>query len=342
MDPITQGAVGAAFAQTSADKDKVKAFAIFGALAGMAPDLDVFIQSSTDPFLFLEFHRHFTHSLVFIPIGALLVTLALYRLWRHPLSFRQAYLAAFIGYATHGLLDACTSYGTQLLWPFSNVRIAWNNVSVVDPLFTIPLIALVVIAARRESRAIMLTSLVWVFGYLLFGVYQHDRAVATAHAMAIERGHTPNRLTVKPGFANLMLWKSIYEHQNNYFVDGIRVAFDEQVCVGTRIEKYSQRKHLPKLDLASQQALDIERFRWFSQDYLAVQQHDNAIIDIRYSAVPNDIAPMWGIDIDVNAQPDAHAKYLTMRRINNEQTQQLMDLLAGKTCAPLRSSNDQA
>ena len=41
----------------------------------MAPDLDVLFQSPTDPILFLEFHRQFTHSLVFIPIGALLVFL---------------------------------------------------------------------------------------------------------------------------------------------------------------------------------------------------------------------------------------------------------------------------
>ena len=46
------------------------------------------------------------------------------------------------GYATHGLLDACTSYGTVLFWPFSNERLTWNNISIVDPLLTIPALIL--------------------------------------------------------------------------------------------------------------------------------------------------------------------------------------------------------
>ena len=62
------------------------------------------------------------------------------------LGFKRVYLFSFAGYATHALLDACTTYGTQLFLPFSNTRVAWNNVSVVDPLFTIPLAVLVIFA----------------------------------------------------------------------------------------------------------------------------------------------------------------------------------------------------
>jgi inner membrane protein len=71
MDPVSQGVVGAAFAQTAARRGQLATVAWYGALGGMAPDLDVLFQSPTDPLLFLEFHRQFTHSLVFIPFGAL-------------------------------------------------------------------------------------------------------------------------------------------------------------------------------------------------------------------------------------------------------------------------------
>ena len=43
-----------------------------------------------------------------------------------------------IGYATHGIIDSLTSYGTQLFWPFSNDRFATNTISIIDPLFTLP------------------------------------------------------------------------------------------------------------------------------------------------------------------------------------------------------------
>ena len=66
MDPLTQGTVGAALAQSSADKKNIFKASVIGFLAGLTPDLDVLIQSSSDPILFLEYHRQFTLSLIHI------------------------------------------------------------------------------------------------------------------------------------------------------------------------------------------------------------------------------------------------------------------------------------
>ena len=74
MDPLSQGIVGSVAAQQKSSKEKILLITIIGFLSGMAPDLDVFIRSSHDPLLAIEFHRQFTHSLAFIPIGALIVT----------------------------------------------------------------------------------------------------------------------------------------------------------------------------------------------------------------------------------------------------------------------------
>ena len=142
MDPITQGTVGAAFAQSTANKNNILRIGVIGFIAGLAPDLDVLIRSSNDPILFLEYHRQFSHSLFFIPFGSLVVTLLVFPLVKKSMSLKSVYIPSFLGYATHGLLDACTSYGTQLFWPFSNERVTWNNISIVDPLFTIPILLL--------------------------------------------------------------------------------------------------------------------------------------------------------------------------------------------------------
>ena len=40
MDPLTQGTLGATLAQTAARPGKIRAYAIAGAVAGLAPDLD--------------------------------------------------------------------------------------------------------------------------------------------------------------------------------------------------------------------------------------------------------------------------------------------------------------
>ena len=152
MDPISQGTVGVAFAQSSASKNNILKISLIGLIAGFAPDADVVIKSSTDPILFLEYHRQFSHSLIFIPFGALIVAILFFPFFKSSLDFKQIYLASFLGYLTHGILDACTSYGTLLYWPFSNERITWNNISIVDPILTIPTLIFVISAIKTKKK----------------------------------------------------------------------------------------------------------------------------------------------------------------------------------------------
>ena len=170
MDPLTQGTVGAAFSQSSADKKNILKISVIGFLAGLAPDLDVLIQSSTDPILFLEYHRQFSHSLFFIPFGSLIVAAIIFPLFKKSMNFKTIYIASFLGYATHGLLDACTSYGTLLFWPFSNERVTWNNISIVDPIFTIPVLILIGTAIKTKRKIYSFFSIGWIIFYLSLGL----------------------------------------------------------------------------------------------------------------------------------------------------------------------------
>lgn len=329
MDPLSQGALGASVPQSFAGKQQLRVACLLGFLGGMAPDLDVLIQSPTDPLLFLEYHRQFTHALIFIPLGGFICAAVLHGLFaRKYLSFRQSVLFCTLGYATHGLLDACTTYGTQLFWPFSDVRIAWNNVSVVDPAFTIPVFILMVMGVVARSSSYTRIGLGWAFFYLLLGVIQNERAEAAGHAIASGRGHDPVRLEAKPGFANLLLWKIVYEFEGRYYVDAVRVGLEPKIFPGESIEKLDLDRHFPWLDRASQQARDVERFRWFSNRYLAVdQQRGNFIVDVRYSIIPNQIDALWGITLSRNAGPDQHVEWETSREASDERIRRLMEMI---------------
>jgi len=332
MDPISQGTLGGALAQTIANRKNFAKITLIGCLAGMAPDLDVLIQSNEDPILFLEFHRQFTHSLIFIPVGALIVASALFLFVKKTLAFNVVYLAALLGYATHALLDACTSYGTLLFWPFSNVRIAWNNVSVVDPFFTIPALILVICALSLKKRLYIALALTWCFLYLLLGFIQHERTYRAALEIANEREHNPQRLTLKPSFGNLILWKAVYEHEGRYHVDAIRTLGTTNWCSGESIEVFNYEKHLPTLDRDSQQGIDIERFRWFSQDYLGYDYQSQLVTDIRYSMIPSQIKPMWGLQINPIKNQREHAVWIASRNLDEEQLDLFKDMLTGKSC----------
>ena len=332
MDPLSQGAVGTAFAQSTANKKNIFKISVIGFLAGLAPDLDILIKSSTDPILFLEYHRQFTHSLFFIPFGSLIVALMLFPFVKSSMSIKTVYYASLLGYATHGLLDACTSYGTQLFWPFSNERVTWNNISIVDPLFTIPVLILVVIAIKTKKKIFSFFSIGWIIFYLSLGFIQYERALLVAVELAHVRGHNPERLTLKPSFGNLILWKSIYQHKETFYVDAIRAAQSSTWCTGESIRVFDYQYHLPKLEKESQQKKDIERFRWFSQDYLGYDKERNIVTDVRYSMIPNQIAPMWGLMIDEQRGVNDHAIWWTSRSLDQSQIDLFKNMLKGRNC----------
>ena len=332
MDPLSQGTVGAAFAQSAANKNNIFKIGFIGFLAGLTPDLDVLIQSSTDPILSLEYHRQFTHSLFFIPFGSLIVALLIFPLVKRSMSLKTVYFASLLGYATHGLLDACTSYGTQLFWPFSNERVSWNNISIVDPLFTIPILIFLVIAIKTKKKTFSFFGIGWIIFYLTLGYVQYERALSAAIELATMRGHNAERLTLKPSFGNLILWKSIYQHKETFYVDAIRIAQSSTWCLGESIRAFDYQYHLPDLDEESQQKNDIERFRWFSQDYLGYDKEKNIITDVRYSMIPNQISPMWGLIIDVKRGINEHAIWWTSRSLDQSQIDLFIDMLKGKKC----------
>lgn len=319
MDPLSQGSLGASLAQSSATREQVKAATLLGVLGGIAPDVDVFFRSSIDPLLFLEFHRQFTHALIFIPVGALVCACLAWPLARRQLTFKLTYLYCLLGYATHGLLDTCTTYGTQLLWPFTTQRFAWNNVSIIDPLFTLPILALIIVGVTRANPRFAQAAFTWAVVYLAAGLVQRDRAAEVGLALAASRGHDPVRLEAKPGFANLLLWKIVYETEDRFYVDAVRVGLSTRTFEGESIAKLNLPEHFPWLDGNTQQARDVERFRWFSNDYLAVDETDPyKIIDIRYSVLPNEINALWSIRLDPEAPADSHVGYAAHRETTPE------------------------
>ena len=98
--------------------------------------------------------------------------------------------------------------------------------------------------------------------------------------------------------------------------------------VGDSIEKFSADKHVPWLDMSSQQAYDLERFRVFSSGYLGIDKHHpNSVVDIRYSMLPHQIDAMWGIQLRPAAHQDDHALYFTRRDARSDAAQQLLDMV---------------
>jgi inner membrane protein len=318
-----------AAAQPGANARSLRAAMLAAGLAGLAPDLDVLIRSSVDPLLTLEYHRQFTHALAFAPFGALACALVVYRLVRNEIGFKRTYFACLVGYTAHPLLDAFTTYGTELLWPFSDVRIAWSTIAVVDFLFTGPIVLLLALGAVQRRARLAQLAFAWAALYLAFGVLQASRAEAAGSALAASRGHAPVRLEAIPAlFSSLVLWKIVYEHDDRYYVDAVRTGFTTSSMAGESIAKLDIARDFPWLDPTDQQAVDVERFRRVAGGLLAVPEDaPNRVVDLRYSLVPNEIAGFWAIVLDSSAAPDAHVSLVATRENTRRDAVRLLRLL---------------
>ena len=331
MDPISQGIIGSTASQVIAKKKhSLSVVALIGLLSGLAPDLDIFIRSSDDPLLFLEFHRQFTHSLVFIPFGGFICASILFPIVKRisSITFMETLIYSTVGFATHGLLDACTSYGTLLFWPFSYQRISWNNISIIDPFFTIPLIIFVGLSAYKRKKTFARIAIIWAISYLILGAILNKKALEIGKEIAKERGHEITRIVAKPTFANSLLWKIIYESEGKFFTDGVRILPSKKIYYGESIKKLNINKDFPNLNNESQQYIDIVRFAWFSDNYLAIDpENKNRIFDIRYSILPNQISGLWGIEIDYYRNEKQHVKYITTRSLSQRRLSDLLEMI---------------
>jgi inner membrane protein len=287
MDIVTQGVLGAALAATAAPPRELRAAALVGLAAGMLADADALIRSANDPLLTLEYHRHFSHALAFVPLGALLAAVLLWPLLRTRLAFRRLYLYSFLGYCLSGFLDACTSYGTHLLWPFSNARTAFNVIAIVDPVFTLALLVPLALALRRRRRAVAMVGIGLGALYLGVGVVQHHRALHALERVAEERGHRPQRMLVKPTFANLLLWRGLYVADGEVHAHAIRAGLVMRSYPGQRAALAEPAAHGPEA-----------RFATFADDWLIRHPgQPTRFDDARYAMLPTSLRPMWGLDV---------------------------------------------
>lgn len=329
MDIVTQGLIGATLAQASAKPKEARLASVVGFCAPLLADADALIQSTEDPLLYLEFHRHFSHALVFIPIGALLASLLLWPLLKKRMAFTRIYLYALLGYATAGFLDACTSYGTHLLWPFSDERIAWSVISVFDPIFSLGLIAALIFGAAKYKPYAARVGMAFAIAYLSLGAVQHDRAESLTLLLARHRGHSVERLVVKPTMGNLLLWRAVYETDGLYYVDAVRVGLpgNGKVFPGNSTPVFNINRDLPQLTSKMTVYRDIKRFAVFSDGFLAWHpERPNVLGDIRYAMLPTSVRPLWGIELNLEA-PQEHVAFDTYRTMPDSERKAFLAML---------------
>ena len=224
MDSITQAVLGAAVAEAGMGGRRLGNKAIlWGAALGTLPDLDIIAYPWLDQIQRLEWHRGWSHSIFIILIASPLLGAVIARIHRGKVSPTRASWIVFWILATHVLIDVFTVYGTMVFAPFSDYRAGLNNLFIIDPLFTGPLILGVIIAcictaSSRWRRRANVT------GLALATLYASWSLGAKAHAEEVIRknfanaGITPIRITISPTPFNTLLWRGLAEREKDFVI----------------------------------------------------------------------------------------------------------------------------
>ncbi len=307
MDSITQAVLGAAVGQAGFHKSLGRKALLWGALIGMAPDLDVLIRSPSDPFLNLIHHRGVTHSLWFGPVFGPVIGYALWRFYSkiHPLS-------SWVGLGiwallTHPLLDVFTVYGTQLLAPFSSHRFSFSGVSVIDPIYTgILSLCLVfgVIKWRQKYLASMMAygGLLITSGYLFWGVQQNDTALLLAEKQLQEAHVKPSQIRAYTTLFQLFL-RRIVAHVDNQVWIGFISTWKPETIIWKKVDQPSTSLSRPL-----EETREGKLMEWFtSHEYTYAlspqeQGHLLEMYDSRFGLPGSTLLGIWGIQAPLDSQ----------------------------------------
>ncbi|MBQ0787090.1 MAG: metal-dependent hydrolase [Oceanihabitans sp.] len=221
MDSLTQIVLGAAVGEAVLGKKVGNKAMLYGAIVGTIPDFDVFASYFTDTVSALAIHRGFTHSIVFSMLFAPVFGWCVSRYETYK-NFKNWSWLFFWAFVTHPILDAHTTWGTQLFWPF-DLRLAFKNIFVIDPLYTIPFLVFLILAMRQKRSSerrrfynkmgLIISTSYLAITLLLKGVAytKFESALATQNIVYLDMDTRPSPL-------NTVLWSANVETEDAYLL----------------------------------------------------------------------------------------------------------------------------
>jgi inner membrane protein len=310
MDSLTQLALGAAVGEAVAGRQVGRRAALWGAVCGTLPDLDVIVPLG-DAVRTFTYHRSASHSLFVLAALTPLMVWLICKLHAGTAPHRWRWAAlVYAVFATHVLLDAFTVYGTQILWPIVTTPVAWSTIFIIDPLYTLPLLvgviaALVASRNRRWGRKANAAGLVLSTCYLAWTVGAQWHVEQIARRALDARGLGGARVLSTPAPFNSVLWRVLAVDGEHYY-EGFYSLLDGDAPL--RLTRRPRR-----LDLIAPLAdhWPVQRLQWFTRGFYAasLRERDVLITDLRMG-----MEPSYVFSFKVGAPGNPHALTVPVER----------------------------
>lgn len=317
MDTATQALLGAAVGQAAFAHRLGNRAAVWGAIGGIVPDLDVLVIPVLGRIGEHLLHRGPTHAFWFGPVAGAVLGWATWKWYaaRPPSKppppqleppgapgLRNAWIGLWmLALFTHPLQDLFTSYGTQFFWPFSDYRAGWDAVAIVDPAYSAVLLIGILLAWRltpgnlRRARLAAAAALLVSTAYLVYGWHLNQRALDFAERDLRASGRVAERLDSYPTLLQVYL-RRVIAREDGAILVGYVSMWRPQPIEWERI-KIPDDPRVAALLSTREGAV----FEWFSDGQMlprVIDQGETAIVeidDIRFSFSGTPRFGIWGI-----------------------------------------------
>lgn len=313
MDSITQVTLGAAVGEAFLGKKAGYRAAVWGAVLGIVPDLDVTANLFLDSVNELYFHRNFTHSLLFAfaasPLFGWMIDRCHLKLeigWK-----KWAQLSFWILF-THILIDLPTTYGTQMLQPFTNYPYTTDSIFIIDPLFTAPLLIGIISALvlkRTSNTGVLINkaglSLAALYMLWGLGIKSHVHSVFK-ESFTNQYGYY-DKIKTTPNGPTSFLWTGYIMRQDTIY-QSVYSIFDDSTDL--EFKSIPRNSHLLE-PFEGDRA--YEALIWFSRGYYTTEKtKDGEIIlyDLRFGRddfwLTGDGEFVWGNRLILDEEGNAY------------------------------------
>lgn len=287
MDSATQFILGASLAGLTLGRTLGPRALLLGGALGTLPDLDSFIPmgNAIDN---MTYHRGFSHSVfVLTAVSPFIAALLTRTVGALKDKFWHTLFAVWLCLLTHPMLDALTTYGTQILWPLGSSPpelspVAFPSVFIIDPIYTLILLTGILVFWRRREQGLRFLSIAVAVAtaYLAIGAVGHLSVKARAESHPAFQGKAVH---VQPTPFNILGWQVLGVDDSEYVtaLTGIAPACDMvTVQRGQRFAKPPNGTDVPA---------SAGRLEWFTDGFYSYREEGDQLIlsDMRIGFSPS-------------------------------------------------------
>ncbi|MGH1365256.1 MAG: metal-dependent hydrolase [Calditrichia bacterium] len=285
MDTITQIALGAAVGEVVLGRKVGNKALLWGAIGGTIPDLDVLATPFASDVNMLVIHRGFTHSVFFSLLFAPLFGWLIAKLYRKKpeASWREWGWLMYWALLTHPLLDMFTIYGTQFLNPFSDELFGTGAIFIIDPLYTLPLLAGLILILRLQRNnpqrfKIVATLLAISTSYLLLASTLRIKAQSNFETALQQQNIPYSQIMTTASPLNTIMWMGAAANEDSVWIGNYSFLDSDKDITFHRVPKNTD------LIAKNLNDLPVKRLLWFSHGFYTVRKENDELIlsDLRF------------------------------------------------------------